>query len=155
MKNKKIFAIVAALVVVLVGSAVYMMNRTDTTTPGSTVSHGGVVQDYVSFVDTLRANSATVEPGGSLDQSFFSVNGQSVKVDGQDVQSFEYADAAAMQKEADTVSTDGQTIGTSKPSWMGDPHFYKKGKLIVIYVGSDAKTLELLGKVMGPQFAGN
>jgi hypothetical protein len=39
-------------------------------------------------------------------------------------------------------------------SWMDTPHFYKTGKIIVLYVGSDTTVLELLEGVLGPQFAG-
>jgi hypothetical protein len=153
MKNMKMLVFVAALIVVVGGGAgIYVMNRSGAPVP--TVSHGGAVRDHITFVDTLRANGATVEPSGSVDQPFFSVKGQGLKVGVQDVQTFEYADATAAQEDADSVSADGSTIGTSRPSWVGAPHFYKKGKLIVIYIGSDAKTLELLGRVMGTQFAG-
>jgi len=37
---------------------------------------------------------------------------------------------------------------------MDAPHFYKTGRIIVLYVGSDEQILTLLQSVMGAQFAG-
>ncbi|MGI9067074.1 MAG: hypothetical protein ACR2HX_11820 [Pyrinomonadaceae bacterium] len=52
------------------------------------------------------------------------------------------------------MSSDGTTIGTSKPTWMATPHFFKTGKLIVLYVGGNQTILELLRTALGGQFAG-
>ncbi len=35
-----------------------------------------------------------------------------------------------------------------------DPHFYKRGSLIVQYVGEDEKIISDLGDLLGEQFAG-
>ena len=59
-----------------------------------------------------------------------------------------------MENEASQVAPDGGSIGTSMVSWMDAPHFYKTGRIIALYVGSDQTILDLLEKVMGPQFAG-
>lgn len=39
-------------------------------------------------------------------------------------------------------------------SWMSEPHFYKKGILIVNYVGENEKLISDLEDIMGQQFAG-
>lgn len=118
------------------------------------VSHGGDVTDYVSLVDALRAAGAQVEPGDNLSQPFFEPQAQIIHVNGQDVQVFEFADEAAAQAAAETVSADGTSVGTSMMTWMGTPHFFRVDKLILLYVGSDEATLELLQEVARPQFAG-
>jgi hypothetical protein len=101
--------------------------------PTPIVSHGGPVTGYVSLIDNLRAAGATVEPAGEVSQPFFSVKGQVITVNGGDVQVFEYADAAAADAEAALVSPDGGSVGTSMMSWVAAPHFFKTGKLIVLY----------------------
>lgn len=127
----------------------------ETSEPGTPlVSHGGPVTDYVSLIDQLRAAGATVEPAGAVSQPFFSVKGQVIKVNGEDVQVFEYTDAAAAEAEAATVSPDGRSIGTSMVTWVAAPHFYKTGKLIVLYIGNNQTTLAALETALGPQFAG-
>ena len=118
------------------------------------VSHGGPVTDYISLFDNLRATGATVEPAGDISQPFFSVKGLVITVNNSDVQVFEYADAATADTEAALVSPDGSSIGTTMVSWVATPHFYKTGKLIVLYVGDDTAVLNVLEDVLGSQFAG-
>ena len=117
------------------------------------VSHGGPVVDYVSLIDHLRTG-ATVEPAGKISQSFFPGDGYLIKVNGADVQVFEYADPAAADEQAVLVAPDGSSVGTSMPFWVSDPHFYKQGKIIVLYVGDDSGVLKALESALGPQFAG-
>lgn len=59
-----------------------------------------------------------------------------------------------MEQVAAQVSSDGSSVGTSMMLWMDTQHFYKTGHIIVIYIGSDEKILNLLQTVIGPQFAG-
>jgi hypothetical protein len=65
-----------------------------------TVSHGGPVHDHVSLVDTLRAQGLTVEPTGPISQPFFSVPGQILRVNSQDIQVFEFEDASSTKSQA-------------------------------------------------------
>jgi hypothetical protein len=121
---------------------------------GPTVSHGGPVEDYVSVIDSLRGAGATVEPGDEVEQVFFTVIGQIIKVNDLDVQVFEYETADAMEADAAQVASDGSSIGTSMVTWMAAPHFYKTGRILVLYVGDDQAILDLLEGALGPQFAG-
>ncbi len=118
------------------------------------VSHGGPVRDYVSLVDSLRAAGATVDPAGTVSQPFFTPQGQVVTVNGQDLQVFEFTSTADADAAADTVSADGSSAGTTIMTWVATPHFYKAGKLIVLYVGDDSYVIGILEEVLGPQFAG-
>jgi len=127
---------------------------TPTKGPGETVSHGGPAVDYVSLIDNLRANNATVIPEGEIEQPFFSVTGFSIQVNGASVQVFEYNSAEDAEADASLVSPDGSSIGTSMPFWVDDPHFYYKEKIIVLYVGDEPAIEELLESVLGIQFAG-
>jgi hypothetical protein len=127
---------------------------TDVPVAGPTTSHGGPVENYVSLVDTLRAAGAEVEPGDTVEQAFFSVTGQIIKVNSMDVQVFEYESAEAMEADAAQVAPDGGSIGTSMVMWVEAPHFFKSGRVLVLYVGDDAAVLDLLESVLGEQFAG-
>jgi len=121
-------------------------------TPSATAAP--VVEDQASFVAGLQAAGATVEVGDSVVQDFFTPEGQIVKVNGQDVHVFEYESAEAMEAEASQVAPDGGSVGTSMMMWMDAPHFYKTGRILVLYIGSDTAVLGLLDKVLGSQFAG-
>lgn len=112
------------------------------------------VEDLGSISKVLRDAGATIKSDEIIQQEFFTVEGRILKVDGTAVQVFEYKTAEAMEVEAALVAPDGGSVGTSMMMWMATPHFFKAGRLLVIYVGDDAKTLELLKSVLGDQFAG-
>ena len=120
----------------------------------ATSSDSSGVQDLVSLIKALENAGATVESGEPVTQTFFTPEGQTLKVNGADLQVFEYESADAMQKEAAQVAPDGGSVGTSMMMWIDAPHFYKAGRIIVLYLGSDKAVLDLLDKVMGAQFAG-
>lgn len=117
-------------------------------------SQSGPVMDSARFIDTLRAAGVRVEPDGEVDQPFFAVKGMMIKVRGEDVQVFQYSNAAATDAQAALVSLNGSAVGTTKVHWVGPPHFYKKGKVLVLYVGDNDKVLKALEAVLGRQFAG-
>jgi len=120
----------------------------------TTVSHGGPVRDHVSLVDTLRAQGLTVEPTGPVTQPFFSAPGQILHVNGQDIQVFEFEDAASANSKAKDISPDGMSVGNTAIQWINPPHFFSTGKIIVLYLGSDPTLLRQLEVAMGKQIAG-
>jgi len=91
---------------------------------------------------------------GEVEQPFFSIKGSMIKVHGEDVQVFQYANAAAADAEVLPISRDGMAVGTRKIFWVGAPHFFKQGRLLVLYVGDNQKVMETLATVLGRQFAG-
>ena len=128
------------------------------------VSHGGPVEDYISLVDTLRAAGATVDPAGpEAFTDYFAPQGQLLTVNGEGISAYEFGSAEEADAAAGGVSATGSSIVTTMAdgtematmvTWVAPPHFYKAGKLIVIYVGSDSDVNNALQEAMGPQFAG-
>lgn len=112
------------------------------------------VEDQASLVAALEAAGATIASGDPISQPFFSVEGNIIKVNGADVQVFEYENAEEMELESSQIAPDGSSNATTMITWMDTPHFYKSGRIIALYVGSDETILSLLEKVIGPQFAG-
>lgn len=106
------------------------------------------------FLEELREKGAEAQSGESVEQPFFSVIGTTINLNGESVQVFEYDSAETMESDAVLVDADGSSIGTSMVSWMATPHFYKKGRILVLYVGDNAETQGLLESVLGTQFAG-
>lgn len=129
--------------------------RTAAAATPTAVSQPDAVTDVDSLMETLRVAGASVEPGDKVEQPFFSVTGQLIKVNGADVQVFVYDTAEAMETEASQVAEDGSSIGTNMLMWMDVPHFYKSGRLLALYVGQDQTVIDLLEGVLGPQFAGS
>lgn len=139
-------------IVILTMTALVACNRAG----NATVSQPAQATDYQSLIDKLRAGGVSVDPAadGRLSQPFFSVPGRLVVVAGDPIQVFEYENTEAAESESRRVSPNGASVGTTMITWAGAPHFYKNGRLVVIYVGSNEEVLEALEKVLGPQFAG-
>lgn len=106
------------------------------------------------FIEALREQGVDAERGDSVEQAFFSVIGDYVNFNDESIQVFEYDSPETMESDAALVAPDGGSIGTSMVTWVATPHFYKKGRILVLYIGDNAETLKLLETVLGPQFAG-
>jgi hypothetical protein len=120
----------------------------------SGTSRGGPATDSAGLMDTLNAAGLRVEQTGEVDQPFLSVTGGMISMLGEDIQLFQYATAAVMEAQAARISPDGNTVGTTKLQWIGSPHFYKQGRLLVLYVGNNEKVLHTLEQALGSPFAG-
>lgn len=109
-----------------------------------------------ALTTALRGQNATVVQGDVLPQSsnpFFSTNAQVLIVNGGTVSVFEYASVAAAESDAANVSPDGSVVGSTIITWIGPPHFYRTGRLIVLYAGSADAVLGPLETVLGPPLA--
>ena len=112
------------------------------------------VTSYASLMTALRTAGATVDLGSAISQPFLSGVGRIMKVNGADVQAFEYRSPAAAEADAVRINPDGSGTATTLVTWVGPPHFYRTGPLIVLYVGSQGDVMRPLEAVLGQQFAG-
>ena len=120
----------------------------------SACSTAEALEDYAGLTGALEAAGESVEPGGPVEQPFLSEPGQILRVNGMDVQVFEYESAEQLEADAAKISPEGGSTDTTMITWMATPHFFKSGQLLVLYVGDDAGTLNVLESVLGEQFAG-
>ena len=111
-----------------------------------------VVQDLPGLVDALQANGAVVKQGGEVSQSYFSVAGQQITVDGAPVQVYEYASDTVLSDEIGMISPDGYLIDRAAVDWAGQPTMWNHGKLLVILVGNYPAAVESLTTVLGDPF---
>ena len=118
-----------------------------------TTSQSAFAQSSKSVVRQLRANGVSVERIDTVSQPFFSVKAAVYRIDGGELQVYNYRSASAAAKEAGRVAPNG-AIGGAMPRWIAPPHFFRKGRVMAIYLGSSDKALKALTRVMGPQFAG-
>ncbi|HWP78395.1 MAG: hypothetical protein AB1299_05910 [Thermoproteota archaeon] len=114
----------------------------------------GQVSDYSSLVEAIKSRGVLVEPVDELDDSPFSTTTKVISVGGADVQVYEFHSESDAGTASLTVSEDGTEIGTSIIQWIDVPHFYTKGKIIVLYVGQNPEITNLLESLLGTQFAG-
>lgn len=114
----------------------------------------GSVGTYDELVAALRDNGSAVESLEPISQPFFEPEGRVIRVDGSEVQVFEYPNEEDAQLAAGTISSDGSSVGTTMISWVEAPHFFKSGSLIALYVGEEDAVVKALEAVLGPQLAG-
>ena len=108
------------------------------------------------LTSALRAQGVSVTVGDMLPQEstpYFSTRARVVTVNSATLQVFEYETTAAADRDAAKVSPGGSPIGTVQILWVSVPHFYKSGRVIVTYVGTDDNVLQVLEKVLGAPFA--
>ena len=111
------------------------------------------ISDSDSLIEALRAAGATVEPAGVLEEPVFQTEAQMITVNGESVQVFEFESEEAAKAAAGTVSQAGTLIGETIVEWRDAPHFYRAGRVIVIYAGNNEATLNTLQAVLGEPFA--
>src|SRR6266536_679448 len=92
---RKCLMVLAAAAITFLGTA---CDVGPPATPPS--SHGGPVQDQPSLIDALRAAGLTVNPVANIKQPFLSGSGNTVQIDGEMIQVFEYADENAAKSDA-------------------------------------------------------
>lgn len=105
----------------------------------------------------LQAQGLTVTSSGSAPADafpFFTVRATRLMVGSEAVNVFEYATAGLAAGDAATVAPSGSPIGTSQVMWISPPRFYRKDRLVVLYVGTDLTVARALEAVLGKAFAG-
>ncbi|MGQ0792187.1 MAG: hypothetical protein ACT4NJ_08220 [Nitrosopumilaceae archaeon] len=119
-------------------------------------SSDGIVTDYPSLIDAIKSRGVLVKYIEEIaaEGSSFSVPIKVISVGGADIQVYEFQSESDAQVSSLTISEDGTEIGTSIIRWMDTPHFYTKGKIIVLYVGQNPEITNLLESFLGTQFAG-
>ncbi len=95
---------------------------------------------------------ADVMPSSS--HPYFAVPAARYQLNGESLLAFEYGSSEQAAGEAARIAPDGRSIGSSQVDWVSDPHFYRSGAVVALYVGRAPETTHLLEAVLGPQVAG-
>lgn len=106
------------------------------------------------LVRQLRSGGFTVSAVDEIQQPFFTPRALVYRVEGNDLQVYEFPDSASAEQAAAGVGHDGGSVGASMVQWMAPPHFFRKGRVIAIYLGADRGVLDRLSAMLGNQFTG-
>jgi hypothetical protein len=108
---------------------------------------------YNKLIHELESQGYTIDEieltENDTKHSFFSVFPKYVDINEHRIYIYEFPDTSTADSQADTISNDGFSIGNAMIDWIDKPHFYKQGKLIVSYIGSDNEILGNLKKILG------
>lgn len=103
----------------------------------------------------LAAQGAQVEAmPDQVTKPYLAAPGVIVQVNGQPLQVFQYADAAALAADVAGLAPNASSINGRPLVWSAAPHFWRKGGLLALAVSNDQALVELISRVMGPAFAG-
>lgn len=121
-------------------------------------SADGEISGQVAFIDALRGRGYRVEILGDIEQPFLEGSGTRVSLSGVDVdppeelQLYAYSSADAAASDANSLGPGGAPPGVHV-NWMAPPHFFRAGRLLALYVGSDPETLSVLRDLLGDEVA--
>ena len=148
-------SLLGAVVLLVAGMLVQACGSAPTETPEGAGRPGPETQALAMALQREGASVELAEIMPSSSHPYFSTPAARYAVNGESLYFFEYATEDDAGGEAGGIAPDGASIGMSQVSWVADPHFYRSGGVIALYVGRQSATLALLEKVLGQQIAGN
>ena len=107
-----------------------------------------------TLISALRTSGLEPRQVDRITQAFFTVPAMVYQLRDGELQVYEFPNEERAAREAENVSADGSSVGTSKVLWIAPPHFFRAGALLVLYLGNDEQVLDVLRARIGPQFAG-
>lgn len=108
--------------------------------------------DLIADLEQQGANVTFIGEGASW--RIFYLNGTHLNISGQSIQVFDYPEKKQADYFINQIDSGGYNIGKGQVYWKGLPHFFRKNNLLVLYVGNNTETLQVLNSVLGEQFAG-
>lgn len=124
------------------------------------------VQDYASFIAYVKSLGLGVGSETKAYSNIYSGDITEVLINGETMYVIEYATEEEMNQRASEISPDASSVTKTLPDGTKrmtsfiqianmPTHYYKKGKIIVIYAGKNESMVQILEEIFGPQFAGH
>ena len=149
------FRSVCFVVILLVAGCSGQPDSVSTPSAQPAISQAVEVVDYATLLTSLQSSGLTVrELRGGVPNPIFDSPARGLNVMGESVQVFEFDNSGSADSDAGLLSNDGRIMDGKRLSWVGAPHFYKGGRVIVLHVGDNQAVKEGLEAALGPQFAG-
>ncbi|MGI8928524.1 MAG: hypothetical protein ACR2H0_03520 [Candidatus Limnocylindrales bacterium] len=106
------------------------------------------------LIADLSDAGADAEVSDSFDGEPLAAVQTIVCVNGEDVRVFAYGtEQERVAASAGIDPTDPSHVGTSIVEWDGWPKFWQRDRILVLYLGRDEATIDLLTELMGDPFA--
>ena len=102
----------------------------------------------------FAASGYPAEIGPTVEKPYFDMPARGLKINGSPVFFLEFANDSDVDEFVRKISADGMTIDGKSLNESKPPHFYRQGKVVVLYLGQKESTLEILETVLDPQIAG-
>jgi len=102
----------------------------------------------------LKLAGPTFEPSGPL-----GVASTVYRIGKSEVHVFRFGSGERAREAAAGIGADGYTIVTKsvavQADWFAPPHWFRAGREIVLFLGTDDEVMDGLEEAAGPQFAGS
>lgn len=106
------------------------------------------------LVDALTGRGFAISDQGSIPAGVLGTEASALCVNGTLVRVFRYADNDSAAQAARGIRSDGAQVTTGSVQamvdWIGTPHFFAKGSIIVLVLNADQALLDGISAVMGP-----
>jgi len=93
-----------------------------------------------------------------VQQDFLPTTRKRMIIDDKAIDIYQFSNDKKMETEASRIASDGCSYSndskTVNVTWVSLPHFYKKGSLIIQYIGEDEIIISDLKDILGEQFVG-
>jgi hypothetical protein len=101
------------------------------------------------LVEAIQDTGAEALDLGEVPGEGFGVSGRRIRVDGAEIDLFEYESVEAREAVSSTIAPEATAVAGIAMAWADRPHLWAVGRLIVLYVGTDGGTVLLLEGVLG------
>ena len=115
------------------------------------------VMTYASFLSLLNEDGLSFEEenGASREKSILSVVSNVLRFDkGQFIEVFEYTSSQEMEEDSKHIDDNGSAVKGAEIDWAYAPHWFKKDRVLILFIGKDESILAVLNKSVGDEFAG-
>lgn len=107
-----------------------------------------------ALIADLRAAGAEARLGQLFSADPFQAQGVLMCVGSQPVQLFVFGSVPELVQAAARIDpTDPSNMGTTMVDWNGQPRFWQRDRLLILYLGNDAATDTLLRSLLGQPFS--
>jgi hypothetical protein len=114
----------------------------------------GVPDGVQRLIGDLSAAGGRIVEAGSFDAAPLSGQAALMCVNGQEVRVYSYPSDQERAAAASRIDpTDPSNVGTAIIDWAGNPRFWQRDRIVVLYLGRDQATEALLTTILGPPFA--
>ncbi len=113
--------------------------------------------DINQFANQMKAKNYKFELN-DVEKDFLPTTRERMLLDKEAIDIYLYNSNKEVENDAKRIDDSGCAYSNGnksiKVSWVSYPHFYKKGNIIVQYVGENEKIISDLKDIFGEQFAG-
>ncbi len=109
--------------------------------------------EFLTALNQQGLEIVSSAPQDRLTQPLFSVPDDPMLVNGEVVHVYAYEQQGQANAEQVRITDNGVELNGQIVQLQGTPHFFRAGRLIVLYLGQDQTVLQALQNILGPEIS--